>query len=74
MHLGDDGFILTVDGSDVDAETPDADHEDISSFILDRQEDVESPGTVAAKTYADRLDEIDQLIISIQGGDAPSDN
>ncbi len=70
----DDDFILAIDGSDVDVDEPADDTEDISSFILEDHEEDETPENAGEKTYADRLDEIDQLIISIQGGDSPSED
>ncbi len=70
----DDDFILAIDGSDVELEDPADDTEDISSFILEDQEDTQASENAGTKTYADRLDEIDQLIISIQGGDSPSED
>ncbi|MBQ8001223.1 MAG: oligosaccharide repeat unit polymerase [Ruminococcus sp.] len=70
----DDDFILAIDGSDMEVVKPVADEDDISTYILEQQEEPETPGKTAEKTYADRLDEIDQLIISIQGGDDSTDD
>ncbi len=72
----EDDFILSIDNSDaIVARTVDTD-EDISSFILEKTEQVDDQ-EAARKKYESRLDEIDRLIISIQGGDGPksdSDN
>ncbi len=72
----EDDFILSIDNSDaVVSRTVDSD-EDISSFILEKSEQIDDQ-EAARKKYESRLDEIDRLIISIQGGDGPksdSDN
>lgn len=72
----EDDFILSIDNSDaVVSRTVDAD-EDISAFILEKSEQADDQ-EAARKKYESRLDEIDRLIISIQGGDGPksdSDN
>ncbi len=64
----DEDFIIAIENSDASADIPSGTGEDISSFILEKEESVTS-AEVVEKTYADRLDEIDQLIISIQGGE-----
>lgn len=64
----DEDFILTVDSTDAPTASTSED-EDISAYIFD--EKVENDNK--KKTYEERLDEIDQLIISIQGGDSSSD-
>ncbi len=64
----DEDFILTVENPEVTDEEASERVEDISSFILEKEEPEASVNV--EKTYADRLDEIDQLIISIQGGDS----
>ena len=68
----DEDFILTVESGEGAEEVPPDRVEDISSVILEKEEP-EAPKTVE-KTYADRLDEIDQLIISIQGGDSVTED
>lgn len=68
----DEDFILAIDGSDLSVDETQKEREDISSFILEEKEDTDTSGSFVEKTYADRLDEIDQLIISIQGGDSAS--
>lgn len=71
----DDDFILAVDSDSAedDTDVSDDESEDVSSFILEEQiEDVSL--REAEKSYADRLDEIDQLIISIQGGDSSAED
>ncbi len=66
----DEDFILTIDASDDASEAPAQQSEDISSFILESEEEPQISAEAVEKTYADRLDEIDQLIISIQGGES----
>lgn len=72
----EDDFILSIDNSEaVVSRTVDTD-EDISAFILEKSEQADDQ-EAARKKYESRLDEIDRLIISIQGGDGPksdSDN
>lgn len=65
----DEDFILSVDNAEFDAPVYD-ENEDISAFILEHQD---KPENNNKKTYEDRLDEIDKLIISIQGGDSNQD-
>ncbi len=65
----DEDFILSVDNVESTAPAYDED-EDISAFILEQQD---KPQPDNKKTYEDRLDEIDKLIISIQGGDSNQD-
>ncbi|MBR2724975.1 MAG: hypothetical protein IKB72_06010 [Ruminococcus sp.] len=67
----DDEFILSVDSGVSGASSNHLD-EDVSAFILDSEES-ETEAVPAKKSYEERLDEIDKLIISIQGGDAPDD-
>lgn len=64
----DDDFILTVDKNDAPASSSN-DEDDISAYIFDDHKENDSK----KKTYEERLDEIDKLIISIQGGDSPED-
>ncbi len=68
----DEDFILTIDALDDTPDVPAQQKEDISSFILESEDESREAGQTVEKTYADRLDEIDQLIISIQGGDSDS--
>lgn len=68
----DDDFILSVD-SGVVAIGPTALDEDVSAFILDSENSEPEAAAPVKKSYEERLDEIDKLIISIQGGDAPDD-
>ncbi|MBQ4105562.1 MAG: hypothetical protein IJC86_04150 [Clostridia bacterium] len=65
----DDDFILSVENKDDSSRRFDK-SEDISAFILEKsipEDDLNQDA--ARKKYDSRLDEIDQLIISIQGGD-----
>lgn len=65
----DEEFILSVDtGLDGDSAS---ENKDASFFILDSEDSGKE--VPAKKSYEERLDEIDKLIISIQGGDAPED-
>lgn len=68
----DEDFILTVEGNEASEGESSDRFEDISSFILEKEENEASNNV--EKTYADRLDEIDQLIISIQGGDSVAED
>lgn len=64
----EEDFILTVQNNDV-TDNSSVKDEEISAFIL---EDEETDDDIAAKkSYEERLDEIDRLIISIQGGEEP---
>ena len=67
----DEDFILGIDGSGSPAvsEAPE-EPEDISTYILDDTTFSDSLKDGQSMSYSDRLDEIDQLIISIQGGDS----
>lgn len=67
----DEDFILSIDSKDTGESKPIYDEsEDISAFILEKS-DLNDDDQVAAKNkYDARLDEIDKLIISIQGGDS----
>ncbi len=65
----DDDFILSVD-SGVNADSVSSD--EVSSFVLDADNPAAKKNPVK-KSYEERLDEIDKLIISIQGGDSPED-
>ncbi|MBQ4568600.1 MAG: hypothetical protein IJA62_00860 [Ruminococcus sp.] len=67
----DDDFILSVDGAEAKEPVFDED-EDISAFILEKQ-DRPREETRTKKSYEERLDEIDKLIISLQGDDAQSE-
>ena len=70
----DDDFILAIDSSDARPERPTYDkNEDISSFILDNDQDAKAKQTASEEKYESRLDEIDKLIISIQGGEGSED-
>ncbi len=72
--LIDDEFILDIDSSDNRPERPTYDKdEDISSFILDKNQEVKAPEVSENKEYESRMDEIDKLIISIQGGENSED-
>ncbi len=68
----DDDFILSVDSHD-DKDPEFDEDEDISAFILEKQEmpEVEQQTN---KTYEERMDEIDKLIISLQGDDEQTEN
>ncbi len=63
----DDDFILSVDSAEPKESGFDKD-EDISAFILEKQ-DRPSEEIKTKKSYEERLDEIDKLIISLQGDD-----
>ncbi len=69
VTYGDEDFIVEV--SNIPAETER--HEDISAFILTAEETPDNSDGKSDKFfdehYVDRLDEIDKLIISIQGGE-----
>lgn len=68
VNFEDEDFILSVN----DVESPDPvydENEDISAFILERQEKKEEPKK-NNRSYVERLDEIDKLIITIQGGES----
>lgn len=67
----DDDFILSVDSAEQKEPEFDKD-EDISAFILEKQEDVRDKRS-SKKSYAERLDEIDKLIISLQTDEDPAD-
>jgi len=69
MYEGDD-FILSVDNNDFSSARV-VDEEDVSAFILDISESERDDS--GNKSYEERLDEIDKLIISIQGGDKAED-
>lgn len=70
----DDDFILSIDPSDDRKEKPVYDKdEDISSFILGEPSEVKTPDVADDSKYESRMDEIDRLIISIQGGDDSED-
>lgn len=67
VNFEDEDFILSVNN----VESPDPvydENEDISAFILERQDKKEPNKN--NRSYVERLDEIDKLIISIQGGDS----
>ncbi len=64
----DDDFILSVDGAEAKEPVFDED-EDISAFILEKQQRPQEESRTT-KSYEERLDEIDKLIISLQGDDA----
>lgn len=69
IAYGDDEFILSVDN--IESSDPGFDeNEDVSAFILEHQDKPEDDNK---KSYEERLDEIDKLIISIQGGDADTE-
>ncbi len=63
----DDDFILSVDGAEAKEPVFDED-EDISAFILEKQARPQEENRTK-KSYEERLDEIDKLIISLQGDD-----
>lgn len=63
----EDDFILNVESNDYDDASKVKTDEEISAFILDDKEEMDEK--IAKKSYEERLDEIDRLIISIQGGD-----
>lgn len=67
----DDDFILGVDGGGLENLLPEDDDEDddISSFILEKTTPAYKKERAKGNRNS-RLDEIDRLIISIQGGDA----
>lgn len=67
----DDDFILSVDNADAKDPGFDKD-EDISAFILEKQSRPVAE-TPTKKSYEERLDEIDKLIISLQGDDAQAE-
>ncbi len=67
----DDDFILSVDGAEAKEPVFDKD-EDISAFILEKQARPQEEARTN-KSYEERLDEIDKLIISLQGDDAQSE-
>lgn len=70
VNFEDDDFILSV--NNIESPDPVYDkNEDISAFILERQEKDDTNKN--SRSYVDRLDEIDKLIISIQGGDGNKD-
>ena len=64
----EEDFILTVQNNDT-VEGAAVKDEEISAFILEDEETED--GIAAKKSYEERLDEIDRLIISIQGGEEP---
>ena len=64
----EEDFILTVQNMDT-IEDSEIKNEEVSTFILDDQETDDI--IVTKKSYEERLDEIDRLIISIQGGEEP---
>lgn len=69
----DEDFILSMDNAD-DYMRPKFDKsEDISAFILDSDNFEVDDQKAAQKNYNSRLDEIDRLIISIQGGDSKTE-
>lgn len=63
----DEDFILSVDTAEQNEPEFDKD-EDISAFILDKQDDVRD-NKENKISYEERLDEIDKLIISLQSDD-----
>lgn len=65
----DEDFILSVDNTESLDPVYD-ENEDISAFILEHQD---KPQIENSKSYEERLDEIDKLIISIQGGEPQQD-
>ncbi|MGN0452203.1 MAG: hypothetical protein ACI4GZ_00190 [Ruminococcus sp.] len=77
----EDDFILSIDDNDVINDngynapktSSQPAEEDISAYILEKTvPDADKDGKSGSEKYASRLDEIDRLIISIQGGETGS--